>query len=160
MLRWIIKGLLSSKVFHKALEDKIGEYYKHYSLVNYRVWGDESRVFLGKHVQVNNALFNTVSGEIRIGDYTFFGHNVSIYTGTHDYRQKNLKRQQEVPSSGRDVVIGKGVWVASNVIIVAPCNIGDNCVIGAGVVVTGNIEQNTIYTCSCEKVIKRLDCHE
>jgi acetyltransferase-like isoleucine patch superfamily enzyme len=54
-----------------------------------------------------------------------------------------LDRQNSVPIEGRDIIIGKGVWVASGSIIIGPCVIGDNSVIGAGCVINKNIPKNS-----------------
>lgn len=94
------------------------------------------RVFLGENVSLNNAVLNVVSGDIRIGDYSFLGHGVSLLTGTHDYRASRARRQTSSPATGRDIIIGKGVWVASNATVLGPCTIGDDAVVAAGAVLT------------------------
>ncbi len=95
----------------------------------------DRRVFLGENVKLNNAVLNAVSGDIRIGDHTFLGHGVSLLTGTHDYRARRAERQTSSPATGNDIVIGKGVWIASNVTVLGPCTIGDDAVLAAGAVV-------------------------
>lgn len=94
-------------------------------------WGDDSRITVGHNVNLVNTLFNTVSGRITIGDYTFFGHNCMVLTGTHDVTKRDGVRQLHV-TSGRDITIGKGVWIGSGAIILGPCEIQDYCVIAAG----------------------------
>lgn len=93
------------------------------------------RVFLGENVRLNDAVLNVVSGDIRIGDHTFLGHGVSLLTGTHDYRARGADRQTSSPATGHDIVIGKGVWIASNVTVLGPCTIGDDAVLAAGAVI-------------------------
>ena len=97
-------------------------------------WGDYSRITVGKNVNLVNTLFNTVGGYIAIGDFTIFGHNCMVITGTHDVSKQALERQQYV-KEGRDIVIGQGVWIGSGAIILGPCTIGDHAVIAAGSVV-------------------------
>ncbi|MDQ6935954.1 MAG: acyltransferase [Actinomycetota bacterium] len=108
------------------------------------VYGDPARLHISSTAVVNNALFNLSSGEITVGDYAFFGHNVSIFTGTHDWTKFGAERQVAVPKSGRDVVIGEGVWVSSNAIVVAPCRIGAHAVVGVGSLVLGDVESYTV----------------
>lgn len=98
------------------------------------VWGEWSKVHLGKEVSVVNTLFNTSSGEIYIGDYTFMGHNVSVITGTHDIGKVGKERMLAVLQD-RSINIGSGVWIGTGSIILGPCSIGDNAVIAAGTVV-------------------------
>ncbi|EGR2520269.1 hypothetical protein DYB23_17550 [Vibrio cholerae] len=58
---------------------------------------------------------------------------------------KNIDRQSGVPESGRDIIIGTGVWIASNVTVLGPCEIGNNSVISANSVVTGTLKENTVF---------------
>jgi len=109
------------------------------------VHGDPARLHLGERCSIMNTLFNTVSGEIYIGDDTLFSHNCMVLTGTHrfyDGERVNLSSHNdspEVPLSGRDVVVGRGCFVGAGAIIIGPVTIGENARIGAGAVVTRNI---------------------
>lgn len=51
------------------------------------------------------------------------------------------------------VISGRNVWVGANVSILPGVTIGDNCVIGAGSVVTHSIPANSVtYGAPCEAV--------
>ena len=156
LIEWLASQLTANKYFEDYIDKKIKSFYKNDSLTLYRVWGDESKVKLANNTQVNNALFNTVSGTITVEEYTFFGHNVSLLTGTHDYSKKNINRQKSVPLEGRDIYIGKGVWLASNVTVLGPCKIGDNSVIAANSLITGEIPANSLYAGSPARFVKDL----
>ncbi|HGF2963651.1 acyltransferase [Burkholderia multivorans] len=118
--------------------------------------GDWSRVEIGENVHLVNTLLNVSSGRISIGEQTFFGHNVSLITGTHDVASVMADRH-DYPRNGRDIVIGKGVWIASNAIVLGPCTIGDHAVIAAGAVVTGGqIESGCLYAGVPAKRIRKL----
>lgn len=107
--------------------------------------GGWDRIDLGQNVKLVNALLNVSSGRISIGDHTFCGHNVSLLTGSHFIHHTDDARQA-YPSSGRDIVIGRGVWLASNSTVLGPCTIGDNAVVAAGsVVVGGDLQNSTLY---------------
>lgn len=109
------------------------------------VWGDASRIATGKNVHLVNTLLNTSSGRIEIGDDTFFGHDVSLITGTHPIEETREARQS-FPVEGRDIIIGKGVWIATNAVVLGPCTIGDDAVIAAGaVVIGGSVPAGSIY---------------
>jgi len=101
-----------------------------------RIWGSSSRVRISHTAEINNTLLNTISGDIVIGEYTFCGHNVSLITGTHNYTEMLEKRMHNAPKVGRDIIIGNGVWIGTNAIILGPCTIGDHAVIAAGALVT------------------------
>ena len=111
----------------------------HYTLRRYKVWGDRSRLTLANNALVCNALFNLASGRVTVGEWAFFGHNVCLLTGTHDYAKFGAGRQLAVPSEGGDITVGAGVWVGSNVTILGPCGVGDHAVIAAGSLVREDV---------------------
>ncbi|PRE63352.1 hypothetical protein C6P82_18950 [Burkholderia multivorans] len=120
--------------------------------------GEWDRVSLGEGVQLVNTLMNVSSGRIVIGDQTFFGHNVSLITGTHPLTEQ-MSARHDYPRDGRDIVIGKGVWIASNAVVAGPCKIGDHAVIAAGAVVTCHeVEAGWLYGgVPARKIRKLLD---
>lgn len=120
------------------------------------LYGCESRVEISSTAKLNDALINVASGKVTIGEYVFFGHHVSLLTGTHDFLAKDRLRQESVPDSGRDIVLEKGVWLASNVTIIGPSVIGRNSVVAAGSVVMGDVPENVIVAGIPAKIIKTL----
>ena len=54
----------------------------------------------------------------------------------HFINETDSKRQLW-PVEGHSTVFGKGLWIASNAIILGPCEIGDYTVVAAGLVVLG-----------------------
>lgn len=122
-------------------------------LYRYRVHGDRSRLRIDPTAVVNNALFNLSSGDISIGRYAFFGHNVAVLTGTHDINLLGRSRQTTIPSTGRDVVVEEGAWVASDALVLGPCTIGAHAVVGAGSLVMADVDS---YAVVAGRPAKRL----
>jgi acetyltransferase-like isoleucine patch superfamily enzyme len=108
------------------------------------IYGDATRLHIDPTAVVNNALFNLSSGDITVGRHAFFGHNVAILTGTHDFTTFGRERQIAVPKTGRDVSIGEGAWLASFAIVVGPCSIGEHAVVGVGSLVLDNVDPYTV----------------
>lgn len=119
--------------------------------------GGGGKLQLGKKVAVANTLFNLSSGSIHIGDYTIFGQNVMVLTGRHNFvdgRRAGLDDvingpawgggEQEVPSSGYDIRIGSGCWIASGALVVGGVTIGNNVIVAANAVVTRSIPDYAI----------------
>lgn len=123
------------------------------------VWGDPKKLHISSKASVATCLFNTNSGEITVGDYTFAGSNVSILAGSHDMYLDGLVRRDESIDEGCDITIGSSVWLASNAVVLGPCTIGDNSVIAAGAVVTPGtvVPANVIYGGIPAKQIGVLD---
>ena len=123
------------------------------------VWGDAGRLHIDETAAVFPCFFNTNSGSITVGRYTFAGSRVSLLAGTHEmHLQGYLRRSAEI-TEGCDIVVGDGVWLASGCTLLGPCTVGDNAVIAAGAVVTPgtHVPANTIYGGVPARLIAELD---
>jgi len=124
------------------------------------VFGDPARLHVHPTAKVNDALFNLSSGEVTVGKFAFFGHRVSVLTGSHDFTKFGEERQNAIAADGHDVVIGEGVWVASHAIIVGPCTIGDHAVVGVASVVLDDVAPYTVVAGHPAKPLKVIDHSE
>lgn len=121
------------------------------------IFGDRSRVHIAEGTVVNDALFNTVSGSITVEPYAFFGHGVSLLTGTHDTSRLGLERQQAIPRQGRDIVIGEGAWISSNATVLGPCRVGSHAVVAAGALVVEDVPPFAIVAGVPARVVSSVD---
>jgi acetyltransferase-like isoleucine patch superfamily enzyme/SAM-dependent methyltransferase len=126
-------------------------------IVTPRIYGDERKLHLDETAVVNDALFNLSSGEIILKEYVFFGHGVSVLTGTHDITTFDGERQVGVPKSGRDIVIERGVWVSTNATVLGPCHIGEHAVVAAGAIVMGDVAPYTVVAGTPAQPIRVID---
>lgn len=151
----LLKRLLTPAVdslVRKALdEDGVDQLYR------YRVHGDTSRLHIHSTAVVNNALFNLSSGDISIGRYAFFGHNVAVLTGTHDINLFGRERQTTIPSTGRDVVVEEGAWIASDALVLGPCTIGAHAVVGAGSLVMADVDPYAVVAGRPAKKLRSVE---
>ena len=106
--------------------------------------GPVSRVRVSETAGLANVLINTVGGFVEIGDYVFFGHDVLLLTGTHDFTVRGPDRQVPGKKLDRSIVIEAGAWIASRSVIIGPCRIGANAVIGCGCVVDFDVPADTV----------------
>lgn len=104
------------------------------------VWGNPARIELAPTAAVNACLFNTNSGRITVGEYTFAGSRVSLLAGGHDPELTGFLRRDAELTEGCDITIGNGVWLCSGCTLVGPCTVGDDAVIAAGAVVVPGTE--------------------
>lgn len=144
-------------LFHGPVAPLIRRALKTLLLEYYVVYGDHDRLTLPASTRVNNALFNTVSGHINVGEHVFFGFNVCVLTGTHDYRRVDPSRQDAVLEPINDIWIGEGAWLATNVTILGPCRIGEWSVVAAGSLVRSDVPPYTVVAGAPAKVVKQLD---
>ncbi len=144
------------KIIAIPVDRALKRYLSNFLLRQYLVWGDESKLKIAPTAFVDNTLFNVESGKIIIEDYVFCGHNVCIITATHDYKKTGIERMYTIPQSGRDVIIKKGAWIASNATILGPCIIGENSVISAGCLIRKDVPPNTICFSDNTIVMKKI----
>ena len=112
-----------------------------------------NNIVLGKNVFINSNCYFMDGAKITVGDNVFIGQSCGFYTANHplDYQTRNQGIEQALP-----ILIGNNVWLGGNVIVLPGVEIGDGCVIGAGSVVTKDIEANSIATGVPCKVIKKI----
>jgi acetyltransferase-like isoleucine patch superfamily enzyme len=123
--------------------------------------GDARRLHVGKRVSTVNTVFNVASGEIFIGDDTIFGHNCMVLTGRHEFsggrRRRLVTGEPDTPTTGSDIHIGSGCWIASGAIVTGGVTIGDNTIIGAGAVVAMDVPGGVFAAGVPARVIRRLE---
>lgn len=94
----------------------------------------EEKVFINDNCNINCV------NRISIGRNTKIAPNVCI--NDHDHNYKNITDTHLMKG---EVIIGKDVWIGSNVVILRNTNIGDHAVIAAGSVVKGNVPAHTLF---------------
>jgi acetyltransferase-like isoleucine patch superfamily enzyme len=137
---------------YQALKARLRHDFAHEPLI----WGDPNRLILGEQVVINNATINLVSGNVTLGDFAFLGHNVSLLTGKHNIHSFDRRRQTDVPDQGRDIVIGQGAWLASNVTVIGPCKIGNHAVVCAASVVLDDVPDFAVVAGHPARVIRTI----
>jgi acetyltransferase-like isoleucine patch superfamily enzyme len=145
-----LKGVVAAEVAAQVEAQKLDALYRH------RWHGDADRLRIHETAVVNNALFNVSGGTITVGKDAFFGHDVAVLTGTHDIEKFGRERQLGFPRSGRDVVIGEGVWLASHVLVLGPLTIGEHAVVAGGSLVREDVAPYTVVAGRPAKVVKTI----
>ena len=93
---------------------------------------------------------------ISIGNNVDMNKNFSIYT--HDYGSGVFKNVYgTVLNSSGAVSIGNNIYFGANCTVLKGVTIGDNCIIGAGSIVSHNIPANSVAVGNPCKVICSLD---
>ena len=109
-------------------------------------------ISVGENVFINACCHFQDHGGITIGDGCQIGHNVVFATLNHGLAPEDRKTTYPAP-----ITLGKNVWVGSNATILQDVSIGDNAIIGAGAVVTKNVEANTIVGGVPARFIKSIE---
>ena len=107
----------------------------------------QSGVNIGKHVRIQSHSF--ICSGVSIGDYSFIGHGVMFINDLF----KNGGPAKGDTELYKDTVIGDHVSIGSNATIL-PVKIASYVVIGAGSVVTNDINEPGTYVGNPAKKIK------
>lgn len=154
-LRWCDRrsspGLVVKRMMVRAFQRAAGPVVRQLRLQlaeTPQIQGRRDRVHVGADVSLMNTLFNTVSGDIFIGDRTIFGHNVMVLTGTHLYEDGKRRSVRgmpgEVPEAGRSITIEEDCWIGSGAIVLGGVRIGRGARIGAGTVVSRDVPSRAL----------------
>ncbi len=114
------------------------------------------KINIGDNISVNqNVDINSSNGGfIEIGNDVLIGNNVLIRAADHVYNNKSKKINQSGHVGGK-IIIGNNVWIGANCVILKNVTIKDGSVIGAGTVVTTDVDSNELAI-SNKQVNKKL----
>lgn len=142
-----------------------GEFLLKYNGVSIHA-GKNSELILGKRVKINR--FSTLSvlnggtmtigdgvgigsgnsivchEKIKIGSNTILGPNVLIYDHDHVFNEEDGVNKKAFKTA--QISIGDNCWIGANVVLLKGTVIGDRCVVGAGTVLKGEFPNDSIIT--------------
>ena len=119
-------------------------------------WGGK-HVHFGDGVYANFGLTCVDDTHIYVGSHTLFGPNVVLATAGHPMMPELRKHgiQYNMP-----IHIGENCWLGAGVIVVPGVTIGDNVVIGASSVVTKDIPSNSVAMGTPCRVVRQFNDHD
>jgi maltose O-acetyltransferase len=111
------------------------------------------RVYININCTILDSPENT-DAAIVIGDDCLIGPNVQLLSVSHDVTPSwRLAKKHNYASP---ITLGKNVWLGGGVIVLAGVTIGNDSVVGAGSVVTKDIEAHCFYAGNPAKKIREL----
>lgn len=117
---------------------------------------------LGKRDFINFNFTVQDDAEVVIGDDCNFGPNVTIVTPVHPMLPEERRFINDKDGNPRHlcyakpVHIGHDCWFGANVVVCPGVTVGNNCVIGAGSIVTKDIPDNAFAAGNPCRVIRML----
>lgn len=119
----------------------------------------DRNAIIGRHVSLGDysgiGKNSYISDYVKIGSHVMMGPDCLIYTRNHNFGDIENPMCFQGFQKYKPVVIGNDIWIGARVIILPGIQIGDGAIIGAGSVVTKNVEKYTIVAGNPAKVIKR-----
>jgi acetyltransferase-like isoleucine patch superfamily enzyme len=103
-----------------------------------------SRVYIGSFARV---------GKASIGDYTMIADHVNILSGRHQHATEDTSVPYQCQSQTfEEVQIARNVWIGANSVVMA--NLDENCIVGAGAVVTHPVAAGCVVAGVPARVIR------
>ena len=111
-------------------------------------------IHIGENFYCNVNCVILDAAPVTFGNNVFIAPNCGFYTAGHPF-DVNLRNQGL--EYAKPITIGNNVWIGAQVCVLPGVTIGDNCVIGAGSVVTKNIPDNSLAVGNPCRVIRTLN---
>ena len=109
---------------------------------------------IGDRSGVGNGAY--IASRVTIGNDVMMGRDVKIFTRNHKTDRTDIPMREQGFFDISPLVIGNDVWICDSVIITPGCSvIGDGCILGAGSVVTKDVEPYSVVAGNPAKVIKK-----
>ena len=109
-------------------------------------------VNIGKRCFIQQCCTFFGRGGINIGDDVFIGPKVNLITINHDPNPDNRSA-----TYGRTITIEDKVWIGINSTVLPGVTIGYGAIVGAGSVVTKDVQPMTVVAGNPARVIKKIE---
>ena len=121
--------------------------------VNVRIKHREN-LTLGDGVCINDDVWINAVGGVTIGNNVLIGPKVVIHSANHKFSNPEIPITEQGHTL-KPVIIEDDVWVGASTVILAGVTIGEGAVVGAGSVVTKNVEAYTVVAGNPAHIIGR-----
>lgn len=91
--------------------------------------------------------------KVIFGDNVFIAPNCGFYTAGHPF---DIEQRNGGLEYARPITVGSNVWIGAQVCVLPGVTVGDNCVIGAGSVVTKDLPANVLAVGNPCRIIRKL----
>ena len=120
-----------------------------------------SQIYIGNNVTIRpgSMIFANYGGQgnVIIEDDVLIGAGVHFYVHNHRYDDPALPISEQGYYESKKIRIQKGAWIGANSTILLGVTVGRNAVVGAGSVVTKDVESYSVVGGVPAKMIKTKD---
>jgi len=114
-----------------------------------------AQIEIGNNCRIHGTCIHAYKS-ITIGDNCLIAANTQIIDGNgHQLSMDNANNRINTTDNGKPILIGNGVWIAANCIILGGATIGEGSIITAGSVVKETVPSNCIFGGNPAKLIKQ-----
>jgi acetyltransferase-like isoleucine patch superfamily enzyme len=115
-----------------------------------------ARVRIGEGTFLNKGVMVAAEGLVEIGAHCMLANGCFVSDASHRFDDPHKPITWQGFQSKGPTRIGDNCWLGANVVVTSGVSIGERCVIGANSVVTRDIESFSIAAGTPAKVIRRI----
>jgi acetyltransferase-like isoleucine patch superfamily enzyme len=116
-----------------------------------------ARVRIGKGTFLNMGVMVAAEQLVEIGDHCMLANGCFVTDSSHRYDDPEKPITWQGFQSKGPTRIGENCWLGANVVVTSGVTIGERCVIGANSVVTKDIEPFTVAAGAPARGIRKVD---
>lgn len=118
---------------------------------------DDARIEIGANCFLNIGVMLAARERITIGDWTMLANGCFVGDAAHRFSDPDTPVPLQGFTQKGPVRIGENCWLGANVVVTGGVTIGDRCVIGANSVVTQDVPPFSIAAGAPAKVIRTIE---
>lgn len=131
---------------------KIGTYNSKTAIEPHVYLSDGKHISIGKHCRINEHVF--IQGA-HIGNHVLIAPHVAILTKSHMHDSVDIPIVLQGDTEPLPPIIEDGVWLGRNAVVMPGVRIGQHAIVGAGAIVTKDVEPYSIVGGVPAKLIKK-----
>jgi len=125
------------------------------SPIQIQTYSKTANLIIGNDVGISGTII-TCTTNIKIGNGVLLGANVRIFDSDFHPLVSNQRRYDRNGIFNKPISIGNNCWIGANVLILPGTRLGDNVVVGANAVVKGTFKDNCVIAGVPARIIKLL----
>lgn len=119
-----------------------------------------ARVKIGTGTFLNMGVMVAAERLVEIGDHCMLANGCFVTDSSHRYDDPQKPITWQGFESKGPTRIGDNCWLGANVVVTSGVNIGERCVVGANSVVSKDVEPFTIVAGAPAKVLRKIEYDE